>query len=402
MSYFQNYLLSNKIFKRFCDSCLFFHNLKRFHKKRYKYSGMGSVRSCHAPDLCKECSCHLGVKNPDVIKRSSGTSSKSNTETNSSNSDKSPRYEISRKMDSVKKACYNDKPAYKTGRGHNTRHCYNATSCCKEGVCRQQKCYKRFEAMDSTRRSSQASYSVPTERHRSLLVKQKNAVSYDSGFLEDERTNAGQWMGHSSSMPDSRGNHQKRLSHVTSSRGYHSRFNQEYTVKNLPKYRGDRAPLNMVHLDYSSDDEVFFTTKNCFEDEDSSCDDLTVHSYTLRPRKKRNRPKLPKYSIQEDAPYGRYQTEGHETKLTYQAIASYQASTDGTIDLYEGDKVHVIRKTRGGWWFVQIDDEVGWAPSNYLEPITWLWRMKLCPFSKLRENIPGSLHKHWVQTRIYT
>lgn len=329
---------------------------------------MGSVSSCHAPGLSKEYSCDLGVKSRDVTKRSRGTSSKSSTETNSSNSDKPPRSEISRRKDSEKKAFNNNKQAYKIGRGHNTRHCYKAMSCCKEGVCRQQKWYKRCEAMNSTRRSSQARYPVPTEEHRSPLVKQKNVVSYDSGFLEDERTNAGQWMRHSSSLPDTRGNHHKRLSHVTSYRGYHSRFNQGYTVR---KYRVDRAPLNVFHADYSSDDEVFFKTKNCFVDEDSSCDDLTPHSYTLRPRKKRNRPKVPKYSIQEDARYGRYESEGrHSKKLTYQAIASYQASTDGTIDLYEGDKVHVIRKTKGGWWFVQIDDEVGWAPSNYLEPTT--------------------------------
>lgn len=71
--------------------------------------------------------------------------------------------------------------------------------------------------------------------------------------------------------------------------------------------------------------------------------------------------------MQVDVPYRH--SKGNR-KPTHQAIASYQATTDGTIDLYEGDKVQVIRKSKGGWWFVRIDDEQGWAPSNYLEPIT--------------------------------
>jgi len=29
----------------------------------------------------------------------------------------------------------------------------------------------------------------------------------------------------------------------------------------------------------------------------------------------------------------------------------------------------VIEKHENGWWFVCIEDEQGWAPSSYLEPL---------------------------------
>ena len=265
-----------------------------------------------------------------------------------------------------------DKQPYKTAAKQKRGGHYQTTSCCEKGVCRQQKWCNSFEAMSmgSARRWPQARYSVPSTGQRLPLVKQKNVMSYDSGFLEDERTNVSRKMRHSSSLPDAGGHYHKRLSHVTSQRRYHSHLDEAYSSRNVPKCRVDIAPLNVIPADDSSDDEVFFQTTNQFVEEDSSCDDVSVHSYTLRPRKKKNRPKLPKDSIQEGATYGPYQCKGHSTKLTHRAIAPYQASSDGTIDLYEGDKVHVIRKSRGGWWLVQIDDEVGWAPSNYLEPIT--------------------------------
>ena len=344
---------SSTLLQKVSDSGFFPSLLKRYHKKRYKTSGMGSVSSCHVPGLNSECSFDFGVKNRDVAERSEWTSSKSSTETNSSNSDKSPRYEVRRRKNCKKKAVINDKQAYNTERGHITRR--------KKGVCTQQNWNERFEAMNSTRGSSQARYFIPTEEHRSPLIKQKSVMSYDSGFPEDERINTLK-----RSLPDTRGNHHKWLSLGKSHRPYHSQYDEGYSARNLPKHQVDRAPLK---ADNSSDDEVFFKTKDCFTYEDSSGDDSTVYSYTLRPRKKRNRLKLPKYSVQGDGAYSRYHPDAHSAQLTYQAIASYQASTDGTIDLYEGDKVHVIRKSRGGWWLVQIEEEVGWAPSNYLEPI---------------------------------
>lgn len=39
------------------------------------------------------------------------------------------------------------------------------------------------------------------------------------------------------------------------------------------------------------------------------------------------------------------------------------------IDLYEGDIVWVIFKSKGGWWFVEIYDELGWVLFNFFELI---------------------------------
>lgn len=334
--------------------------MKRGHKERYHYNGPPGLSNHHWFDPV--------VKAGDVTRRSSGTWSKSSTETNSSNSDKPPRYNISRRKDSENKASINDKQAYDTERGHNMVHRKKAPSNSKEAVCRQQKWYKRFEAMNGVHRLSKEHYSLSTESLRMPLVKQKNVMSYDSGFPEDERTNAIQRLRNPLLVPDTRANHHKRLSHPTSYKRYKSQFDNGYLIRNLPKYRPDRTPLNVFHVDDSSDGEVFLKTKNRIVYEDSSCDDSAVHSYTRRPRKKRNRSKLP----QNASPYGLYHSGGHSSKSSYQAIASYRASTDDTIDLYEGDKVQVIRKSRGGWWFVKIDDEEGWAPSNFLEPITCL------------------------------
>ena len=239
----------------------------------------------------------------------------------------------------------------------------------KKAVCTQQKWYKRFEAMNEVRCLSKEHHSLFTENRRMPPGKHKNVVSYDSGFPEDERTNAVRRMRKSMSVPNIKVNHHKQLSHPISYRHYKSKFDNGYLVRNQPNSKPDRAPLNAFHEDNSSDEEVFRKAKNRNVYEDSSCDDLAVHSFTRRPRKKTNRSKLPKYSVQEDAPYSRHPSGRHSSKLAYQAIASYRDSTEDTIDLYEGDKVQVIRQSKGGWWFVKTDDEEGWAPSNYLEPI---------------------------------
>ena len=50
----------------------------------------------------------------------------------------------------------------------------------------------------------------------------------------------------------------------------------------------------------------------------------------------------------------------------YFAVCTYQASGDGELTVYEGDKVEVLTKAPNGWWMVCIDDDVGWVPSNFL------------------------------------
>lgn len=337
--------------------------LKRVHSKRCYYRG--------SPRLsCNECWFHPAIKGQNVIRRSSGTWSNSSTETNSSNSDKQARYERRRGKKSGKSAFISDKQAYSTERGLTMLHPKRAPSSSKEAACRQQKWHKRFEGMSGAGCLSREQRSLFTRSHRRPLAKHKHLVSYDSGFPEDERTNAVRRMRKSLSLPDARANQHKWLSHSASNRSYHSQFDDGYPLSNLPEHRRDIAPLNAFHGDYSSDGEVFQKTKHPSLYEDSSYYDLAVHSYTRRPRKKINRSQLPKTSSQRDAPRVRKRSGGQSSKLAYKAIASYRASTADTIDLHEGDKVRVILKSRGEWWFVKIDDEEGWAPSNYLVPIT--------------------------------
>ena len=87
---------------------------------------------------------------------------------------------------------------------------------------------------------------------------------------------------------------------------------------------------------------------------------------------KRNWPKLPEYSqgYHPNHSFVPLNNSPRRSRRIYQAIALYQATTDETVDLYEGDQVQVICKSRGGWWYVKIDDEEGWVPSNFLQPIS--------------------------------
>ena len=332
--------------------------LKRVHNKRYHYQG--TLR--HS---CNKC----WFDSADVI-RQSKTWSTSSMGTNSSNSDK-PRYERSRRNKSGKKGFINDNQAYSTERGYNMGHRVKAPSSTKKAACRQQKWCRRFEVTNGYRCLSKEHHSLLTESRRMPPTKRKSQVSYDSGFPEDDRTTAVRRIVRKSlSAPDTRANHHNRLSYPTSYRRYHPQFDDGYVLRNLPQYKPNRAPLHVFHEDNSSDSEVFQKMKNRSVCEGSFCDDLGVHSYPRRPRRRANRSKPLKHTIQKDDPYSRHPSGRHSLKWPYQAIASYRASTDDTVDLYEGDKVQVIRKSKGGWWFVKTDQAEGWAPSNYLEPIT--------------------------------
>ena len=50
----------------------------------------------------------------------------------------------------------------------------------------------------------------------------------------------------------------------------------------------------------------------------------------------------------------------------YYALATFEANGPGEITIYKGNKVKVEAKAPNGWWMVQIGDESGWAPSNFL------------------------------------
>ena len=56
--------------------------------------------------------------------------------------------------------------------------------------------------------------------------------------------------------------------------------------------------------------------------------------------------------------------------ITYYAVSPYEAREPWEITLYKGDEVKVEKKARSGWWLVQVNEDVGWAPSNFLADVT--------------------------------
>ncbi|XP_078600518.1 SH3 and PX domain-containing protein 2A-like [Branchiostoma floridae x Branchiostoma japonicum] len=54
----------------------------------------------------------------------------------------------------------------------------------------------------------------------------------------------------------------------------------------------------------------------------------------------------------------------------YRTIAAYERRGENEISFESGLQVDVMEKTRNGWWFICIDDDQGWAPASYLEPLT--------------------------------
>ncbi|KAJ7333884.1 SH3 and PX domains 2A [Desmophyllum pertusum] len=52
----------------------------------------------------------------------------------------------------------------------------------------------------------------------------------------------------------------------------------------------------------------------------------------------------------------------------YVAISDYTKREESDINLKAGNVVDVIEKNEHGWWFVDLDSELGWVPASYLEP----------------------------------
>lgn len=52
----------------------------------------------------------------------------------------------------------------------------------------------------------------------------------------------------------------------------------------------------------------------------------------------------------------------------YVVIADYIQREDSDISLKAGNVVDVVEKSEHGWWFVDLDGVVGWAPASYLKP----------------------------------
>ncbi|KAM8924505.1 SH3 and PX domain-containing protein 2A [Pelodytes ibericus] len=59
--------------------------------------------------------------------------------------------------------------------------------------------------------------------------------------------------------------------------------------------------------------------------------------------------------------------EPPSVEVEYYTIAEFQSCISDGISFHGGQKADVIEKNSGGWWFVQIGEKEGWAPSSYID-----------------------------------
>ena len=52
---------------------------------------------------------------------------------------------------------------------------------------------------------------------------------------------------------------------------------------------------------------------------------------------------------------------------TYVAVSDYTSQTPGCLSFSEGDKCFLVRKTKDGWWMVNIGGREGWTPGDFWE-----------------------------------
>ncbi|XP_018408904.1 PREDICTED: SH3 and PX domain-containing protein 2A [Nanorana parkeri] len=59
--------------------------------------------------------------------------------------------------------------------------------------------------------------------------------------------------------------------------------------------------------------------------------------------------------------------EPPSVEVEYYTIAEFQSCISDGISFRGGQKADVIDKNSGGWWYVQIGEKEGWAPSSYID-----------------------------------
>ena len=61
--------------------------------------------------------------------------------------------------------------------------------------------------------------------------------------------------------------------------------------------------------------------------------------------------------------------ENDSQNTRYQAIYTYISQEKNEISINEGDIVEVLQRCSNGWWLLVSNNQLGWGPSNYLEPV---------------------------------
>ncbi|XP_043911494.1 SH3 and PX domain-containing protein 2A [Protopterus annectens] len=54
-------------------------------------------------------------------------------------------------------------------------------------------------------------------------------------------------------------------------------------------------------------------------------------------------------------------------EVEYYTIAEFQSCISDGISFHGGQKANVIEKNSGGWWYVHIGEQEGWAPASYID-----------------------------------
>ena len=61
--------------------------------------------------------------------------------------------------------------------------------------------------------------------------------------------------------------------------------------------------------------------------------------------------------------------ENDSQNTTYQAIYTYISQEKNEISINEGDIVEVLKRCSNGWWLLSANNQLGWGPSNFLQPV---------------------------------
>ena len=61
--------------------------------------------------------------------------------------------------------------------------------------------------------------------------------------------------------------------------------------------------------------------------------------------------------------------ENDSQNTRYQAMYTYISQEKNEITINEGDIVEVVKQSSNGWWLLATNNQLGWGPSNYLQPV---------------------------------